>query len=358
MTTSDRTRWHLEKFSIEDSQFFQDWTLLSNKYHSNNQFLSCEFLKSLLEYFYDDTLVSVRASNHGEIQCIMLLRQRNKLIWELFKPSQAQAGLLLINPEFKPDIDLLLKVFPSNVGRIDFLSLDPDEHLCLMNAVNTDQMVFNAINMQIKLQGSFEDYWQLRSKNLRKNMSRYENRLVREDVILDFRQLTDPQDISSAVDRYGILESKGWKGKLGTALHPSNKQGQFYRGFLQQLAENANAVAYEFYIKDRLVASRLCCSKSDMLIILKTTFDEDFKSFALGRLLLKKIVTTLFLQDKIKTIDFYTNASPEQLEWATQKRTIYNGSLYSKRLSGKMLRLLTALKEKLTKESDVEAGGE
>ncbi len=350
LSMSDTQYWQVQPFNIADQQFFTDWTNLSNSYHANNQLLGTEFLTSLLAYFGHSPLYAVRAFDQGQIQCLMLLRQRNKLIWELYKPSQAQMGLLLINPAFSPDLAALIRVLPTAAARLDFLSLDPAEHASLLNTLQGTQLIFYATDMQISLEGSFDSYWRLRSKNLRKNISRYENRLQRDNIALTFHQISCPEQILAAVDRYGMIESKGWKGKLGTALHPSNKQGQFYRDFLHQLAKQDNAIVYEYYVQDRLVASRLCCIKHDMLIILKTTFDEDYKSFALGRLLLKQILDTLFESKRVKVIDFYTNASPEQLEWATDTRSIYNGSVYAKGLLGNILIVLTHIKQMLKKQ--------
>lgn len=351
----DALSWQTTQLSLDDQQFFSDWTTLSNKYHSNNQLLSTEFLTHLLKYFAHTPLYQVRATCNGELACMMLLKKRNKLIWELYKPSQAQVGLLLLNPEFTLNISALLDTLPGFAARIDFLSLDPIEHQSLINTLQNQEPERYATNMQIKLDGDFESYWQCRSKNLRKNMSRYENRIQRENKNLTFHQVTAKEDILAAVDRYGMIESKGWKGRLGTALHPSNQQGQFYRDFLFQLASQQNAIVYEHYFDDQLVASRLCCIKQNMLIILKTTFDEDFKSFALGRLQLKHILETLFLSDVVDTIDFYTNASPEQLDWATDQRPIYNSSFYADSFPGKSLQLLTTLKQKLKPTPEVTA---
>lgn len=342
------------QFGQDTEQFFSDWAELSNRHHSNNQFLSTEFLSLLLKYFGQSSLYQVRAVCRGKTVCLMLLRKRNKLIWELYKPSQAQVGLVLIDPAFSPDIPSLLNALPGFAARIDFLSLDPLEHQSLIAKLLNGESEPYATNMQIRLNGSFDDYWQERSKNLRKNISRYENRLERDNKTLQFHQVTAAKDISSAVDRYGMLESKGWKGKLGTALHPSNQQGQFYRNFLYQLALQNNAVVYEYYIEDKIVASRLCCIKQNMLIILKTTFDEDYKHFALGRLLLKQILQVLFVSNNIEIIDFYTNATQEQLDWATDSRPIYNGSYYSKTMLGKAFQLASKLRQKSKHNTELE----
>ena len=340
--------WKTTELNISDPQFFMDWERLSNQYHGNNQLLSADFLSLLLKYFKNEPLYCVKAISADQTICMMVVRQKNRIIWELFKPSQAQVGLMIAAPKFKPELSSLFKSLPGLAVRLDFMSLDPHEHLSFINSLNQSESERYATNMQVRISGTFESYWNNRSKNLRKNISRYENRLDKENKKLDFRIISTSEDILSAVDRYGIIESKGWKGKIGTALHPSNQQGQFYREFLHKLSLQNNAVVYELYIEDKLVASRLCCIKRNMLIILKTTFDEDYKQFALGRLLLKRILETLFHSQATDTIDFYTNASPEQLDWSTDSRPMYNNSHYANSIFSHTIKCLATIKQKLT----------
>ena len=343
----NQVTWKAEELNVSDPHFFNEWDDLSSKFHSTNQLLSTDFVLLLLKYFQNEPLFCVNAETENKTICMMVVRTKNKIIWELFKPSQAQVGLLITHPDFLPDFSSLLKSLPSFAIRLDFLSLDPQEHSSFINNLSSEESENYATNMQIKISGSFENYWSSRSKNLRKNISRYENRLEREIKTVSFRTISASEDILSAVDRYGIIESKGWKGKIGTALHPSNRQGQFYREFLYNLSLKNNAVVYELYDADKLVASRLCCLKKNMLIILKTTFDEDYKQFALGRLLLKRILQTLFDERSIDIIDFYTNASPEQLEWCTDSRPMFNNSYYSSSIVSKTIKQLATLKQKL-----------
>lgn len=339
--------WQVHAFNPADKEFISDWENLSNLYHSNNQLLGVEFITELLHHFDHYTLYLAKAFEAGKLQCLMLLQKRKNFIWELYKPSQAQVALLLINPFFLPNLDTLVASMPANTARIDFHSLDPIEHLSLINVLKNEQLALYATNMRIQIGENFDQYWQARSKNLRKNMSRYENRLVRDNITLKFCETTCPEQVLAAVDRYGMLESQGWKGNKGTALHPSNNQGQFYRAFLHRLAIQKKAIIYEFYIQDRLVASRLCCIKQDMLIILKTTYDENFKNYALGRLLLKRILSSLFSRKLVKIVDFYTNASPEQLEWSTEQRSMYDASMYANNISGLLLSSVAKIKQRL-----------
>ena len=78
-------------------------------------------------------------------------------------------------------------------------------------------------------ESGFDDYWSKRGRNLRQNLKRQRNRLERESVETRMTVVEDPNLIADSVDRYGALESAGWKGREGTSLHPDNAQGKFYR---------------------------------------------------------------------------------------------------------------------------------
>ena len=345
--------WQLSALKQDDQQFFSDWEILSNTFHGNNQLLSAEFAIALVKGFKPNDIYIATATLDGINQCMMLLRKRNALVWEIYKPSQAQLGLIVVNPKWKPDFSPLFKMLPGFCKRLDLLGLDPLEHQSILNLFITAKNQEYALNMQVHTKDDFETYWQQRPKNLRKNITRYENRISREDMVLTQNAITDTNGILAATDRYGLIESKGWKGKIGTAIHPSNQQGQFYRAFLSCLAQKNQAVVFESYFADTLVASRLCCIKKDMLIVLKTTFDEDFKAFAVGRLQLKFVIQHAFNSTAIDIIDFYTNASQEQLDWATHSRNIYNCSTYANSFIAKLFSVVARLKA-IRQKNDVQ----
>jgi hypothetical protein len=125
------------------------------------------------------------------------------------------------------------------------------------------------------LNGSFEEYWSGRGKNLRQNMRKQRNRLAAEGVTAQMRSLTHPADIAAAIERYGALESAGWKAAQGTAIHPDNAQGSFYRCLLEyRRRDAARPWSIEYLFADRVVASNLCLRRGKTLVVLKTTYDE------------------------------------------------------------------------------------
>jgi hypothetical protein len=210
--------------------------------------------------------------------------------------------------------------------KLDIFSLDPQEHQSIINNVVSPQLY--AQNIKLRIAGSFADYWQARPKRLRKDITKSFNRLNKDSIQISHKAIDDKQHMPDAINRYGMLEIQGWKGKNGTAIHPSNTQGQFYNALLLSFTHNKHALVFESYIDEQLVASRLCIRNEQTLIILKTTFDENYSHYGLGKLNRYKLIEYLFDNQYVKCVDFYTHASKEQVYWSTEQRPMYNASFY------------------------------
>jgi hypothetical protein len=140
--------------------------------------------------------------------------------------------------------------------------------------------------------------------------------------------VTESGRIGEAVDRYGLLESEGWKGRDGTALHPQNVQGRLYRELLETFAQQGNAVAYELYAGEQLAASRLMISGPSMHVMLKTTYKESLRQHAPGRLLLYLALEDLLKPQQSRPVEFFTRANQDLLIWATGTRELVTSTIY------------------------------
>lgn len=336
--------WKITELKIDDADFYNTYRELSDQHHPSNHFLDVAFLKNIIEVNNESGLIAATWCNSDVIQALLILKKRTFGRWELYKPAQAQIGLALSASDARPSLERLFKALPGIVVKIDLRGLDPLEHQPFLTQLKPDALHIQATDITLDTSDLFDNYWASRSKNLRKNMNRYENRLKSEHSDIVFFSTKELHEIKHAVDRYGLLESKGWKGNAGTALHPSNYQGVFYSKWLSELAARQQALAYELWVDDILVASRLCCKKNGVLIILKTAYDERFKHLAPGRLLLKKVISDCFSSSSIATIDFYTNATPEQLDWSTAQRSLFNADVYSNSAAGKIFNIIINIK--------------
>ena len=322
-------------FSLQDypGNLWEEWDELNQIYYSSHPMLDSRFVTALIQYFPAE--LSIMAGSREDVVKAFILIQHPRFgICQTFQPSQSQIVMAIMPTGDRFDDKKLLRCAPARVARLDLFSVDPLYHSSLLKLNNTT-IQSAAINMIVDVEEAvdFENYWRSRPKNLRKNISRYTNRLKREIGQYEFCVVSSTRQMKQAVSRYGFLESRGWKGRNDTALHPSNQQGNFYRSVMTSFADSGEARVFELYIEEKLVASRLCIVNESQMIILKTTFDEKYKKYAFGRILLHDVIKYVFDSGLTKKIDFYTNASRDQLEWATDQRRMVNSSIYRRPLA-------------------------
>lgn len=305
---------------------WENWDLLNERYCNAHPLLQSRFVQLLIKHFPAELEILTDYEN-GKCSTLVLLEAPNGLIQRAYHPAQSQIALLLAPQNLGKRFNLDKTKVSKNVLKLDLFSIDPKYQRSAVEIPGLELAV-KSTNTAIAVTDCFSDYWAKRPRNLRKNMSRYRNRVSKTLGGYTFKVLTDLQDISDAVDRYGLLESKGWKGVSDTALHPDNAQGHFYREIMESFARSENAYVFELWTNDQLVSSRLCISNDTLFIVLKTTYDEALKQYAFGRLLLFEMTKYVFDNNLAKSIDFYTNATSDQLNWGNESRDIFDGSTY------------------------------
>lgn len=311
--------WEIHPASTAFARFRQDWDRLNRQLFASHPFFDSRFIGLLLEHFADGTEWLCLHRDGSDIDGALILRPLGLGRWSLFLPAQAQIGAVLLR-----NAKILTSLFPALPGHawsIDLLALDPrycpDWHgLRLPHLVRE-----HALTMSIAGHSDFAEYWQQRPRNLIKNLRRYIGR-AEEAGKIRVAVHTDGIAIAAAFARYADLETRGWKGKAGTAISRSNVQGRFYGRLLQQFAQEDKAAVWELLLDDIVIASRLVLLGEAHLIIIKTTYDESFRTLAPGRLLLHRLLEWFFATKPAPAIEFYTNATRDQAEWASMLRPI------------------------------------
>lgn len=334
--------WKVVPCLLEDDEIWQQWSHLAEQYHDNNPMLHSLFVKGLLAFFpekiycarlYDEN-PAINGLDSGdnaaleEPKLIMLLQYLGNGKWRTYKPSQAQTALLVMASDTVISWQGLFAALPHLALYLDVYALDSRDHAELISSLPAHITSHAATNMTIDVEGDFEDYWSARPKSLKSNIRRYLKRLERDNLKLSIESLDQDEALKFGVDQYGMLESQGWKGRAQTALHPGNVQGAFYRELLSSFGKDGQALVFELRLGETLVASRLCVFNQHIFIMLKTTFDEDFRRHAVGRILLYFVIKHVFDNKLTKTIDFYTNATRDQLDWSSNRREMVNATLY------------------------------
>ncbi len=310
-------------------QYTPQWDKL-NQNNTNTPLLSSAFVEPLIKYFANhqkDKLAICGDINNPTAMTVITKRKLG--VWETLQPSQAPIGLW-IHQQSTP-IDALLagltKKLPFPTLLFGVTQQDPD---CLprpeaQGKISTLDYIETA---RVTLEGTFEEYWSQRGKNLRQNLKRQRNRLGREEIETKLKTITNPEEIEAAIIAYGKMESAGWKSEGGTAIHINNEQGKFYREMLINFCKQKNGVIFQYFYNDELVTTDLCIKDDNCLIILKTTYDESITTTSPAMLMRQDTFKYIFEQQFTKKIEFYGKVMDWHTKWSNEVRPMFHINVY------------------------------
>jgi CelD/BcsL family acetyltransferase involved in cellulose biosynthesis len=292
-------------------------------------FLHSRFMLPLCEAFGDASLKIALCENAQGPVAMGVLARRGLASWESFQPSQSPLGAWVMRPD--QDFETLLATLASRLpGAALAVGITQQDPSCIprpreSSFLHTLDYIRTA---RVPVSGSFEQYWNLRGKNLRHNMKRQRAALAQEGVATRLEILTRPEEVGSAIEDYGRLESAGWKAAGGTAISPDNAQGSFYRSMLEAFCRAGKGRIYRYRFGDRVVAIDLCIEGGGALVILKTTYDESIKSISPAFLMRQESFGRMFGEGQIKRIEFYGRLMEWHTRWTDDVRTMYHATYY------------------------------
>lgn len=315
-------------WTIYDSTQFRDvrdeWNEL-NIQSAGTPLLDAVFFESALRHFGDGSERIAISRDNGRAVAAGLFLAKGRGVWETFAPGQAPLGAWIQLPGVSLEalLDGLRMALPGSCLSIGLVRLDPD-FLARPQGMGRLSTLDYITTARLELDGTFDQYWKSRGKNLRHNVNRQRNLLAREGIRTRLEIVQDPDMAPQAVDEYGLLESQGWKGKEGTALHPVNPQGKFYRDILAYYCSKGEGVIYRYFYDDTLVATDLCVRRGGTITILKTTHDESQSKTSPALLLLQEIVQELFVNEDMQRLEFYGKVMDWHSKWTDVTRPMYH----------------------------------
>lgn len=324
--------WIIEPCDIEARDFWARWDQLNRDHCASHPLLSSTMARMLVKYFGEQPMYAASFYQAGRCVAQTIVQRFSTARWTIFSPSQAPVSPIVYDRAVVDGATVLRKLLANLPGFGLLIEVPCDDAPYSMFANETSlPMRSHPLGTTINIrstEGNFEQYWATRGRDLKQNIRRYFKRAEQAGAPRRFVAIKDSAEIGAAVDRFGELESAGWKGREGTALHPTNVQGRFYRQLMQEFAVALSAQALELYLGEQLVASRLLISGPAMHVMLKTTYREELKHLAVGRLLLYSAVESLLTNERERSIEFYTRANEDMLAWATDTRLIRGITLY------------------------------
>ena len=312
-------------------------------------FLRAGFICQLLKEFAsgDELLAAYRDGSAPA--AFAVLAPKGLGVWQTYQPSQLPLGAWIARPGFDLGRRLaeLLRALPGIGTIIGFSQQDPfledrptdDGHWQTLDYIETPW---------IEVSGSFETYWEARGKNLRTHMRKQRAKLEAEGTPPRLEVLTASADVAQGIADYGRLESAGWKATDGTAIHPDNAQGRFYRAMLEEYCRNGAGWIYRYRFGGKVVAVDLCVGSADTLVVLKTTYDESYKQLSPSSLLREEVFRKIFAEGRIKRIEFYGRLMEWHTRWTDRMRMLYHANYHRWQFLSRLRRLAAGRRQPRT----------
>ncbi|SFU47612.1 GNAT family N-acetyltransferase [Pseudoduganella namucuonensis] len=291
--------------------------------------LDAAFVAPLLDHFGTGRELLAICERGGRTVAMALLAPRGKGVWASFQPAQQPLCMWLSVPDepLAPLLDGLLRALPGLPLLLGLTQCDPQ--LAPRPSAGARQRTLDYIDTaRITLGGGYDAYWEARGKNLRANLKKQRNRLEREGVATRLQLSGAPEEMAAAVADYGRLESAGWKGGEGTAVHADNAQGRFYRAMLEAFCRRGAGCVARYWFGDRLVAMDLCVEGPDSVVVLKTAYDESVDKHFSPALLMREESFRLLFERGLQSLEFYGKVMPWHLQWTDEVRTMYHINYY------------------------------
>jgi len=330
MTGFTQIAWErLPASSLQNSPELRgEWDRL-NATRGDLPFLAAEAITLALNIFGTGNERMMVGRQRATIAAMFMVVPCGYLRWRTFQPSQIPLGAWVAEASL-PLMDVAHSLGRGFLGFSLSFVVTPVDPLFVPRTECADDTAIDDYfeTAWIDVNGNFEDYWNMRGKNLRQNMRKQRNRLASEGITGRVRSIVAPSEMFAAVERYGALESAGWKATRGSAIHCDNTQGSFYRSLLESAAQRGEAVIYEYLFGDRVVASNLCLKRNRTLFVLKTTYDESIQGYSPAFLLSQEVIQTLYQSNSILRIEYYGRVMDWHTKWTEKKRTLYHLTLY------------------------------
>jgi hypothetical protein len=330
------------------ASFVSDWKAVCERNGINHPLLSPKYIQCLLNHHSDHTTYVAVYKPGDVVEAMVLLSKVSPMVLFSFNPPQS-VMLPFVGSADQVRISQLKGVLrEAGMGciQLSLLKVDPLYQTIDTDISDVEKQVY-VRTITVTNENGFEQYWSQRKKKLRDNIKRYIKRVNNEGIDIRLEVFKRPEDIEQGVRDYGDIESRGWKGKQGSAVEVNNAQGRFYIELLQAFALSGDALIFKLYFGDQLVSCRFGIKQGNTVVFLKTTYDEAFSRNAPGRIQLFYSLQHIFDNEDAKTIEFYTDANSDQLQWASEDREIYHLGVYRSVWVGRFMGFVRRLKDRI-----------
>jgi len=180
---------------------------------------------------------------------------------------------------------------------------------------------------------SAEEYVKKRPHGFR-NSLRKRRRKLEETGKLDFKMITNNENIKKYMDCYYDVYARSWKKREGI--------GPTFHRDLAELAAAKGWLRLGFlYFDDVPVATHFCMVSDRVGYFLKVAYDEEYKEYGLGNIIHHETIKYMIDHDKIESIDLGAGSEEFKKFWVSDKREMKRIMVFNRNFKGTCLAIMT-----------------
>jgi len=180
---------------------------------------------------------------------------------------------------------------------------------------------------------SLEDFFQGSRKHLRQELDRRLRRLKEVGAVEFVVTSTVTPELMTT---YFELESKGWKGRRGTAVTDDPVVARVHHEFAEKMVDQRTLFVYELKLDGRTIAMSLNIRDEGRTTHWKTSYDEEYARYSPGNLLFRELLKDC-IRDGSPEIDFLSPSTPNKRAWASGEREHVGFYIFRRGLFGSLL---------------------
>ena len=148
--------------------------------------------------------------------------------------------------------------------------------------------------------------------------SRRRRRRLSEEGELSFDSNNGREGLDALLEEGFRVEASGWKGEAGTAILSREETRRFYTEIARWSAERGWLRLAFLRLDGRAIAFQYLIEHGGVVSQLKGGFDEEYRKFAPGTLLVQEVIARAF-DSEARRYEFLGADEPFKLEWATAR---------------------------------------
>jgi CelD/BcsL family acetyltransferase involved in cellulose biosynthesis len=266
----------------------EEWEELADRVGAP-PFLRPGWIGAWLGAFGRGELETIEVRREGELAALMPMVRRGRRLRSPVNWHTPLFGPLGVDRAARRQVVAQAFERSQTVVDLDLLDGDPLELDSIASAAHEADRVTLARDVAhspyIRLEADFAEYERSLSRNRRKSLRRRRRRLEEEGRVR-FEVHDGRTELDRLLAETFAVEAAGWKGRRGSAISSSPETARFYTEVARWAADRGWLRLALLRLDGRPIASDFAIEHGGAWYTLKAGYDEEFRSFGPGALLL------------------------------------------------------------------------